>query len=146
MHNIQNETGWHSWSPCLHARITGVEHHTWFIQGWGSNPGHTACQPLNRLSCSPSPNVCILYKVSLHNPGQPRTCYVDMVADLELMKTWLSLPSFTPIAYQFCINLCVFHSIQCSSFYSDSYYLYTVLRILWFICLTLWQSVTNSSK
>lgn len=125
MHNIQNETEWHSWSSCLPARITGVEHHTWFIQDWGSNPGHTAWQPLNQMSCRPSPNVCISHCITLaslnllcRHGGWPGT-HEDLIVSASFYTHCL------PVWYK---SLCFCHSIPCSSFSSDCYNLYIVYR------------------
>lgn len=104
-----------------------VDHHTWFIQGWGSSPGHAACQSLNQPRCSPSPNLRVLYRVSLHNPGQPKTCYVDMMAGRELTNTWLLLPLVIPSAYWFCINLFAFF-IVCNAAVSVWTIIYMICR------------------
>lgn len=142
------ETEWHSWSSCLQDSITGVYHHTWFMQGWGSSPGHEPCQA--NTQPAPAQISMFLSRLSLCNPGQPRTCSIDFVAGLKPLKACLPLPPISPSTGEFYINLkgnrflfAYFIVYSITVFYFDCYYLSIMRRILWSICLTLWQSVTN---
>lgn len=47
---------WNFLSSCLYlvsARIIGVQHHAWFMGGWGQNPGHAS--PGQALALAPAP-------------------------------------------------------------------------------------------
>lgn len=144
-HPKWKETEYHSLSSCLHARITGLDGPPRLVcTGLGIQPRSCYSQPLNQPRCSPSPNLCVLYRVSLHNPGQPKTCYVDMMAGREhLIASALGYTHCLPVLHK---PLCFFHIMQCGRFCLDCYYLYAVQRILWLIYLTLWQSITNWSN
>lgn len=110
MHNIQNEKKQNTipYPPASTLGLQGwMDHHAWFVQDWGSSPGHATASHSTNRGAAPA-QTCVLYRVSLHNPGQPKTCYVDMMAGRELTNTWLLLPRVTPTAYRFCINLFAF--------------------------------------
>lgn len=87
-------SGMHSWSSCLRDKHlvyagVGIQPRSWSLPGKHNQP-----QPM------------FLSRVSLCNPGQPRTCYIDFVAGLEPLKACLPLPPpISPSTGEFYINL-----------------------------------------
>jgi hypothetical protein len=149
MHNIQSKKKQHG-IPYPPVSTLG-------LQGWTITPGvFEAGDPIqvmlpdshstNRVAAPAQTSVSYTGYVSLHNPGQPRTCCIDTVAGPELIKTWLFLPPVTPSAYRFCINLSAFFIVYNAAVSVLTVIIYIVQRIPWFICPILCQSITNWSK
>lgn len=104
-----------------------------------------------RQTCN-QPRPTFLSRVTLCNPGQPRTCYIDFMVGLEPLKACLPLPPISPSTGEFYINLkgnrflfayFIVYSITVSILIAITY---PLCREYCDLCLTLWQSVTNQSS
>lgn len=101
-HNIQNESKQNGIPGPSASRIA--------LQGCTTTPG--LCRggdptqvmiPDRQTHNQPQPT--FLSRVSLCNPGQPRTCYIDFMVGLEPLKACLPPPLISPSTGEFYINL-----------------------------------------